>query len=135
MGRLPTVPRALIGPRLENGRELRSLFDDALTASVAGGYGYLAENLVHPRAGISRKMSFIQANSGYFARCSWALKCNPQACPSVAENVSFSAPAASVILFCTAPAGACGGCQVPIPRDERSTWPHSVLSLALDFPS
>src|SRR5579883_87889 len=67
---------------------------------------HFTPNFVHPRAGISRRISFIHANSGCFARCSCALKFSPQEWPSAANIVIFSAPAASVILFCTAPAGA-----------------------------
>src|SRR6185503_6670697 len=112
---------APIGFGLEDGRELRHLFDDAL-------------NFAQPRAGMSRRISRIHPTSGRFAKCSDALKFTPQACPSAADRDIFSAPAASVILFCTVPAGAYGACQVPMPRGDRSTCPHNERSLALVFP-
>jgi hypothetical protein len=67
---------------------------------------HFAVNFAQPRAGMSCRISFIQANSACFARCSCALYPIPQECPRAAVSDILSAPAASVTLFWTAPAGA-----------------------------
>src|ERR1035438_4767755 len=56
---------------------------------------YLAVNLVHPRAFISRRTSCSPAYFGCLARCSPALKSRPHAWPSSAVSDIFSALATS----------------------------------------
>ena len=57
------------------------------------------------------------------------MKSWPQAWPAAAVNVIFAASAASVALFCTAPAMPNGGCHSPDPRGDASMWPQRVRSL------
>src|ERR1700675_4480920 len=68
----------------------------------------LIRNVVQAPAGMSCSISFCQANSGCAARCAAAWNANPHACPAATVNDICSAMAASVTLFCTAPAIPCG---------------------------
>ena len=53
----------------------------------------------------------------------------PQGWPMAASSAMRCTIAASATFDCTAPAGPQAANQSPMPRGERSTWPHSVRSL------
>ena len=89
----------------------------------------LRVNSVHGRATRSRSRGFCQARSGCLARCSAARKVIPQGWPSAASKAMRRSIEASAAFACTVPAAPKGPTQLPMPRGESSTWPHSVRSL------
>src|SRR5580658_5560446 len=104
----PGSTRSLIGSPSARAycRKDSEVFEGSLgtSPSAADRFHLVAAKVVQGCEGISSKRSFCHENSGCARRCSAALKFTPQAWPAEAISFRSAAIAASVALFCTAPA-------------------------------